>query len=76
MRLFDHLEAELDAAGFFRVAAKRPSAVRNLRNILHKGQFTDQEVRTLHGVITALSDHRLGRVPRRRGEDSGESDGC
>jgi tRNA/rRNA methyltransferase len=29
--------------------------VRNLRNILHRAQLTDQEVRTLRGVIVALT---------------------
>ena len=52
--LFGHLEAELDACGFLRVAEKRPSMVRNLRNIFQRARLTEQEVRTLRGVVTGL----------------------
>ena len=30
---FDHLESELDAAGFFKTAEKKPGMVRNMRNL-------------------------------------------
>ena len=59
--LFEHLEAELDAAGFFHPPEKRASMVRNLRAALGRARFTDQEARTFRGVITALSKGR-GRV--------------
>ncbi len=59
--LFEHLEAELDAAGFFHPREKRPSMVRNLRVVFGRARPTDQEVRTLRGVVTALSRGR-GRV--------------
>jgi tRNA/rRNA methyltransferase len=61
--LFEHLEAELDACGFLRVREKRPSMVRNLRNILQRARLTEQEVRTLRGVVTGLAEHgrRFGR---------------
>jgi tRNA/rRNA methyltransferase len=58
---YEQLESELDAAGFFHPAEKRPSMVRNLRVALGRAGFTDQEVRTLRGVVTALSRGR-GRV--------------
>ena len=57
-RLFEHLEGELDACGFLRVKEKRPIMVRNLRNILHRAELTEQEVRTLRGVIAGLSSGR------------------
>lgn len=53
--LFAHLEAELDRAGFLFPADKRPAMVRNLRNMLSRAQFTEQDVRTLRGVIKALA---------------------
>ena len=56
--LFEHLEGALDEAEFFRVAEKRPSMVRALRNMLHRADLTEQEVRTWHGIITALSGRR------------------
>src|SRR5581483_3874837 len=59
--LFGQLEAELDAAGFFHPPEKRASMVRNLRVALGRARFTDQEVRTFRGVVTALAKGR-GRV--------------
>jgi len=58
---YDQLEAELDAAGFFHPPEKRPSMVRNLRVAFGRAGLSDQEVRTLRGVVTALSKGR-GRV--------------
>ncbi len=52
--LFEHLEAELDACGFLRIAEKRPAMVRNLRNLFGRAALTEQEVRTLRGVIACL----------------------
>ncbi len=56
--LFGHLEEELDEAGFFHVTEKRPVMVRNLRNMLQRAGLTEQEVRTLRGVVTSLSAKR------------------
>jgi len=61
MGLYGQLEAELDAAGFFHPPEKRPSMVQNLRSALGRASFSDQEVRTFRGVVTALSRGR-GRV--------------
>jgi tRNA/rRNA methyltransferase len=54
-RLFEHLEAELETGGFLFPPGNRPGMVRNLRAILHRANLTDQEVRTLRGVIVALT---------------------
>src|SRR5580693_9338849 len=59
--LYEHLESELDAAGFFHPPEKRPSMIRNLRVALSRARFSDQEARTFHGVVTALAKGR-GRV--------------
>jgi len=56
--LFEHLEAELDASGFLHVKEKRPTMVRNLRNMLQRAGLTEQEVRTLRGVVTSLATKR------------------
>lgn len=58
---FGHLETELDAGGFFHPPEKKPSMVQNLRAIFARAGLSDQEVRTLRGVVTALSKGR-GRV--------------
>ncbi len=58
--LFEHLERELDASGFLRVTEKRPVMVRNLRNIFQRSGLTEQEIRTLRGVITSLVSGKGG----------------
>ena len=60
-----HLARELDACGFLRNQAKRPGMVRNLRHFFERGEVTQQELRTLHGVVTELA---LGRATRRAPE--------
>jgi tRNA/rRNA methyltransferase len=61
--LFGHLESALDDSGFLHVAEKRPTMVRNLRNLLQRARLTEQEVRTLRGVIASL----VTFGPRKRG---------
>ncbi len=58
-----HLVDQLDACGFLRNAPKRPGMVRNLRHLFQRGEATEQELRTLHGVVAglALGRRRLGR---------------
>ena len=60
MRMFTHLEDSLDKAGFFMVPEKRPSMVHNLRTMLTRAEFNEQEVRTFRGVISALERKHLG----------------
>jgi tRNA/rRNA methyltransferase len=54
LRFFDHFEEALDHSGFLRNPDKRPSMTRNLRNLFQRAGCTEQELRTLHGVITAF----------------------
>lgn len=56
--LFEHLERELDACGFLRLEEKRPIMIRSLRNALGRAGLTEQEVRTLRGVIACLAAPR------------------
>lgn len=53
--LFEHLERELDEAGFFFPPEKRPTMVRNLRVALGRAHLNDQEVRTFRGVVASLA---------------------
>ncbi len=53
-----HLIDELDASGFLDNKPKRPGMVRNLRHFFERGEVTEQELRTLHGVVTELSHGR------------------
>ena len=57
--LIEHLIGELDQAGFFFPATKRESMVTNLANLYRRTPLTDQDVRTLRGVIKALAQKRL-----------------
>ncbi len=56
---YDHIEAELDAAGFFKTEKLRPSMIRNLRNVFGRATLSEQEVRTLRGVVSSLTRRHL-----------------
>lgn len=64
--LIEHLVDQLDACGFLRNAPKRPGMIRNIRHLFQRGEATEQEVRTLHGIVTglALGRRRLGRLEK------------
>ena len=55
---FEHLERELDAKGFFTATEKRPSVVQNLRSMFVRMGATEQEIRTLRGIVKALVNPR------------------
>ena len=59
---FAHLESELDSCGFLRVKPKRPIMVRNLRALFQRSGLTEQEVRTLRGVVSGLAKNRQARA--------------
>lgn len=58
---FEHLESALDAANFLKPPEKRPAMVRNIRNIFHRTELTEQDVKTLRGIVSAFE--RLGKGP-------------
>jgi len=60
LNFLERLEGALDGRGFFHPPEKRASMVRNLRNIFLRNDLTDAEVRTLHGVVSALLKARPG----------------
>ncbi len=59
---FEYLEAELDAVSFY-PADKKPIMVRNMRDIFHRLELTEQDVRTLRGAVRALAEGRRLRKP-------------
>ena len=61
LNFFAHLEDRLDDCGFLRNVEKRPSMVRNIRNLFQRAALTRQEVRTLHGIVAELSTLRQRR---------------
>jgi tRNA/rRNA methyltransferase len=61
-RLFAHLEDELRKSGFLYPPDKSDAMMRNIRAMLIRADFTDQEVRTLRGMIVALTRGKKRRV--------------
>lgn len=59
LNFFAHLEKELDDCGFLRHVDKRPVMVRNIRNIFQRAELTEQEIRTLHGIVKELAHTRV-----------------
>ncbi len=57
---FADLERELDKVEFFRPEEKRGTMGVNLRNIFQRMAPSQQDIRTLHGVITAIAQGRKG----------------
>jgi tRNA/rRNA methyltransferase len=60
LAFFNSLEGELEKVEFFRPPDKRNIMQLNLRNIFTRMALTQQDIRTLHGVITAIADGRKG----------------
>jgi tRNA/rRNA methyltransferase len=56
----------ITACAFLRNLPKRPGMVRNIRHLFERGEVTEQEIRTLHGIVAELSH---GRMQRGRPED-------
>ncbi len=54
VNFFERLETALDETGFLFPPEKRPTMVRNLRNLFHRIAPTEGEINTLHGIISAL----------------------
>ncbi len=52
---FEYLEGELDESGFFRQDSMRPTMTKNLRNMFIRADLTDQDIRTLRGLIKSLT---------------------
>ncbi len=57
---FAALERELEKVEFFRPEEKRATMRINLHNIFLRMNPTEQDIQTLHGVITAIAEGRKG----------------
>jgi len=57
---FSDLERELERVEFFRPEEKRGTMSVNLRNIFQRMAPTQQDIRTLHGVVNAIVQGRKG----------------
>jgi tRNA/rRNA methyltransferase len=64
LAFFAHIERELEHNGFFNPPEKRPSMVQNMRTMFTRMGATQQEIRTLRGIVKALvHPKRGGRSP-------------
>ena len=66
LSFFDFLEGKLEAAGFFRPIGKRPVMQRNLRNMFHRMELTQQDVRTWWGMVVRLVEGPRVKVQTRK----------
>jgi tRNA/rRNA methyltransferase len=57
-RLVTAIDAELTAANYYAIPGRAEVARLTLRNLLTRPGFSDQEVRTLRGVVRALAQRR------------------
>lgn len=62
---FEHLERELEAQGFFNPSHRRPTVVQNIRTLFSRMGATEQEVRTLRGIVATLAQ---GKGAARKGK--------
>jgi tRNA/rRNA methyltransferase len=70
LAFFKAMEGELEKVEFFRPPDKRDTMQINLRNIFTRMVLTQQDIRTLHGIITAIAEGRKG--PARGGLLNGD----
>ena len=66
LSFFNYLEDNLDEKGFFRPVTKKPGMRRNLRNIFHRMELTQQDVRTLWGAVVRLVEGPRTEVKTRK----------
>ena len=79
LAFFEFIEQKLDETGFFRPVTKKPGMRRNLRNIFHRMQMTQQDVRTLWGAVVRLVEgprkdvqtRKRIRQPKKKAQDPG-----
>jgi tRNA/rRNA methyltransferase len=60
LAFFADLERELERIEYFRPHEKRGTMTVNMRNIFTRMQPTQQDIRTLHGIVMALVEGRKG----------------
>lgn len=53
------LETELTTNNFFKSPEMRPTMMNNIRTMLLRAGFTDQETNTFHGIISALRGNKI-----------------
>ncbi|MBO3760646.1 RNA methyltransferase [Ciceribacter sp. L1K22] len=76
--LFEQVEEALDARGYFRPEGKKPRMIENLRAVLSRRAFTEQEISVLRGVFATFDrysrNNPKGSVKSRSGDEDGDGD--
>lgn len=57
--LFEQLESYLDETNYYRVEDKKPLMWQNLKNMLLRGQWSAQEIRSFRGMLRAIWERRV-----------------
>ena len=55
----ERLEQDLEERRFFRTPEMKPTMMTNIRNIFTRADISDQELRTLHGILSALRGNKI-----------------
>ncbi len=55
------LEEDLNERNFFRSDDLKPTMIRNISNMFTRAELTEQEVRTLHGILSALRGNKSAK---------------
>jgi len=63
VHLFGHLESSLIESGFLWPPEKRPTMIRNIRNMLQRARLTEREVRSFRGMIKSMMEYKPIRKP-------------
>ena len=61
--LFDQMETYLDEINYYRVADKKTVMWQNLKTMLLRARLSDQEVRTMRGMLRSLWERRVRNKP-------------
>ena len=57
----ERLEQDLEERRFFRARNLKPTMLRNIQNIFTRADISDQELRTLHGMLSALRGNKTDK---------------
>ncbi len=63
---FGHLDRELEDAGYWHPPEKAPRMRRNIQNMFLRAGLTEQDVRTMRGVVKALVEGGRGKRAKKR----------
>jgi tRNA/rRNA methyltransferase len=66
LSFFEYLEGELEKRDFFKPVGKAPIMRRNLRNMFHRMDLTEQDVRTMRGAMVRLVEGARTDVQTRK----------